>query len=63
MVQGSILGEPPKLVFEMYFVCYLHQRVISYVLNKNKGIRGTFGQNRAHLILQLVNRQVCNKTP
>ena len=63
MVQGSILEEPQEVVFEMYFVCYLHHRIVSYVLNKIKGIRRTFCQSRTHLILQLVNREVCNQTP
>ena len=40
MVQKSIFEEPQKVVFEMYFVCYLHSRIVSSVLRKNKVYEG-----------------------
>ena len=41
MVQGSIVEEPQKEVFEMYVICYLHLRIVSSVLDKHNRIRGT----------------------
>ena len=63
MVQGLILEVSQKVLFEINFVCYLHYCIVSFVLNKNKKMRRTFCQNHTHLILQLVNRDVCSQTP
>ena len=36
MVQGVIPEELQKVVFQIWVLCYLHERIMSSILNKNK---------------------------